>query len=119
MNIEFLRDYCFNKKLTTESTPFDYNTLVFKVYGKIFCICDIDSFESINLKCEPEKAIYLREEFNGINPGYHMNKKHWNTIDVNKDVPDDQIIQMIDDSYLLVINSFPKKIQKELFSDLI
>ena len=59
MDIEFLRDYCLNKKITTESTPFDYNTLVFKVYGKIFCICDIDSFESTNLKCEPGITLAL------------------------------------------------------------
>jgi predicted DNA-binding protein (MmcQ/YjbR family) len=113
MDIEYLRDYCLNKKQTTESTPFNFNTLVFKVCGKMFCICDIDLFESINLKCYPEKAITLREQFAGINPGYHMNKKHWNTVDINKDVPDSLILKMIDESYMLVVKSLPKKVQRE------
>ena len=118
MDIEFLRDYCLQKKLTTESTPFDFNTLVFKVNNKIFCLCDIELFKSINLKCDPEQAIHLREEFDGINSGYHMNKKHWNTVYINKDVPDELILKMIDDSYALVVKSLPKKIQNEFFGDL-
>lgn len=113
MDIEYLRDYCLNKKQITESTPFDFNTLVFKVDTKMFCLCDIDLFESVNLKCDPQKAINLREKFAGINPGYHMNKKHWNTVDINKDVPDSLILKMIDESYLLVIKSLPKKVQRE------
>ena len=113
MDIEYLRDYCLNKEQTTESTPFDLNTLVFKVHGKMFCLCDIDLFESVNLKCDPQKAINLREKFAGINPGYHMNKKHWNTVDINKDVPDSSILKMIDESYLLVLKSLPKKVQRE------
>tara|TARA_Y100000385_G_scaffold52497_1_gene49672 strand:+ start:7669 stop:7914 length:246 start_codon:yes stop_codon:yes gene_type:complete len=79
----------------------------------MFCLCDIDLFESVNLKCDPQKAINLREKFAGINPGYHMNKKHWNTVDINKDVPDSLILKMIDESYLLVIKSLPKKVQRE------
>jgi predicted DNA-binding protein (MmcQ/YjbR family) len=83
----------------------------------MFCICDIELFESINLKCNPEKAIILREQFAGINRGYHMNKKHWNTIDVNKDVPDSLLLKMIDESYMLVIQSLPKKIQREFLNN--
>lgn len=113
MDIEYLRDYCLNKEQTTESTPFDFNTLVFKVHTKMFCLCDIDLFESVNLKCDPQKAINLREKFAGINSGYHMNKKHWNTVDINKDVPDSLILKMIDESYLLVVKSLPKKVQRE------
>mgnify|MGYP001590528982 FL=1 len=113
MDIEYLRDYCLNKEQTTESTPFDFNTLVFKVDTKMFCLCDIDLFESVNLKCDPQKAINLREKFAGINPGYHMNKKHWNTVDINKDVPDSLILKMIDESYLLIVKSLPKKVQRE------
>ena len=79
----------------------------------MFCLCDIDLFESVNLKCDPQKAINLREKFAGINPGYHMNKKHWNTVDINKDVPDSLILKMIDESYLLVLKSLPKKVQRE------
>ena len=100
---------------------FDLDHTLYDPKVKLFDQIEVlmNTYLKKTLNITQEKAIYLREEFNGINPGYHMNKKHWNTIDVNKDVPDDQIIQMIDDSYLLVIHSFPKKIQKELFSDLI
>ena len=88
--------------------------LVFKVAGKIFAITDIDKFESINLKCDPEKAEDLRARYNAIQPGYHMNKKHWNTVVNHSDVNDKLLKQMIDDSYNLVIQGLPKKTKLEL-----
>lgn len=114
MYIDEFREYCLSKKEVTEELPFDENTLVFKVAGKIFAITDIDKFESINLKCNPEKAEDLRANYNAIQPGYHMNKKHWNTILNNSDVNDILLKQMIDESYNLVILGLPKKIKQEL-----
>jgi predicted DNA-binding protein (MmcQ/YjbR family) len=114
MYIDEFRDYCLSKKEVTEELPFDENTLVFKVAGKIFAITDIDKFESINLKCDPEKAEDLRARYNAIQPGYHMNKKHWNTVVNHSDVNDKLLKQMIDDSYNLVIQGLPKKTKLEL-----
>jgi predicted DNA-binding protein (MmcQ/YjbR family) len=114
MNIEDFYAYCFQKKGTTEHFPFDKNTLVFKVGGKIFALTDISEFKSINLKCNPEKAINLREQFSGIQPGFHMNKKHWNTIRFFDDVDDNLIRDLIDHSYDLVLLSLSKKKQNEI-----
>jgi len=114
MNIEEYRDYCISKKGVTESFPFDKDTLVFKVMGKMFALTGVDSFEFINLKCNPEKAIELRESYNGIKPGYHMSKKHWNSVYLNTDVPDKLIYELIDDSYQLIVKSLTKKLQAEL-----
>ena len=114
MNIEEYRDYCIIKSGVTEGFPFNKSTLVFKVMGKMFALTDVDVFESINLKCNPERAIELREQYEGINPGYHMNKKHWNTVNVKSDVPTDLLLSLIDDSYKLVINSLTKKLKEEL-----
>jgi predicted DNA-binding protein (MmcQ/YjbR family) len=114
MNIEDFYAYCFQKKGTTEHFPFDKNTLVFKVGGKIFALTDISEFKSINLKCNPEKAIILREQFSGIQPGFHMNKKHWNTIRFFDDVDDNLIRDLIDHSYDLVLLSLSKKTQNEI-----
>ncbi|MCO6499590.1 MAG: MmcQ/YjbR family DNA-binding protein [Vicingus serpentipes] len=114
MNIEALRDYCISKKGVTEGFPFDESTLVFKVMGKMFALVNIDSFEFVNLKCDPEKAITLREEFQGVTPGYHMSKKHWNSVAVFSDVPEKLIYQWIDDSYDLVVSSLTKRLQEEL-----
>ena len=114
MNIEDYRDYCLTKKGVTESFPFDKDTLVFKVMGKMFALTGIDSFEFINLKCNPEKAIELRESYNGIKPGYHMSKKHWNSVYLNTDVSDKLIYDLIDDSYQLIVKSLTKKLQAEL-----
>lgn len=80
MNIEELREYCISKKDVTESFPFDETTLVFKVRGKMFALTDLEGELSINLKCDPDLAIELREKYPAVQPGYHMNKKHWNTI---------------------------------------
>jgi predicted DNA-binding protein (MmcQ/YjbR family) len=97
------------KKGVTEEFPFDNNTLVYKVLGKMFALADVDQFDSINLKCEPERAIELREEYPGVMPGYHMNKKHWNTILMDGSINDTLIKSWIDHSYNLVVSSLPKR----------
>lgn len=114
MNFEDFREYCLGKPFVSEGFPFDQETLVLKVAGKIFALADIDDFQSINLKCVPEKALELRETYVGIQPGYHMNKKHWNTVEVNQDVSHATIFELIDHSYDLVFNSLPKKTRNEL-----
>jgi predicted DNA-binding protein (MmcQ/YjbR family) len=116
MNITFFRDYCLGKQGTSEDTPFDENTLCFKVGGKIFAIIDIVDFESVNLKCNPDRAVELREQFQGIQPGYHMNKKHWNTVLFDGSVSDKLILELIDHSYDLVFNSLPKTKRDNLFN---
>jgi predicted DNA-binding protein (MmcQ/YjbR family) len=103
MNIETLREYCLSKPGVEESLPFGPDTLVFKVTGKIFLLASLDSERlQFNVKCDPEKAIELREEFSCVIPGYHMNKKHWNTILVDGSVPAKKIKEWIDHSYELV-----------------
>ena len=114
MNIEQYRDYCISKKGVTESFPFDETTLVFKVMNKMLALADVEEFSFINLKCDPEKAINLREQYEGVTPGYHMNKKLWNSVYPNKDVSDKLIYQWIDDSYDLIVASLTKKLQLEL-----
>lgn len=114
MDIEFYRAYCISKNGVTEQFPFDSNTLVFKVGGKMFSLLNIDNFDSINLKCDPEKAIQLREQFPGVIPGFHMNKNHWNTVSCEGSVPDKLILEWTDDSYNLVLNSLPKKLRFDL-----
>jgi predicted DNA-binding protein (MmcQ/YjbR family) len=111
MTITFFREYCLAKPGTSEDTPFDENTLCLRVGGKIFAILDIDQFESVNLKCDPERAAELREQFPGIRPGYHMNKKHWNTVMADGSVPDKLILELADHSYELVLNSLPSKVK--------
>ena len=115
MNIESFRTYCLSKKGASESFPFDNNTLVFKVLSKVFSITNINKKPfSVNLKCNPEKAIELRELYSEITPGYHMNKKHWNTIIFESNLPDPLLKQMIDDSYWLVIKKMTKKEKAQL-----
>ena len=108
MTITFFREFCLSKLGTSEETPFDVNTLCFKVGGKIFAIIDIELFESVNLKCEPERAAELREQYSGIVPGYHMNKKHWNTVLLDGSVPENEIKRQIESSYQLIVKSLPK-----------
>ncbi len=115
MNIEEYRDFCLSKPGVTEGFPFDNKTLVFKVMEKMFALTDVDNFISINLKCNPEKAIELREEYDGIYPGHHMSKKHWNTVKVNEDVSDDFIYKLINHSYELVVSKLTKKLKEELY----
>jgi len=109
VNIEQIREYCLKKKGVTEEFPFDEETLVFKVMGKIFLLASLDSIPlQINLKCDPEKAIELREEYESVQPGYHMNKKHWNTIILDVNVPAKKILEWIDHSYNLVVAGLKK-----------
>jgi predicted DNA-binding protein (MmcQ/YjbR family) len=109
MNIETLREYCLSKPDVEETLPFGPDTLVFKVAGKIFLLTGLDSTPlQFNVKCEPSKAIELREEYDCVKPGYHMNKKHWNTIVVDGSVPSKLLREWIDHSYKLVAPS-PKK----------
>jgi predicted DNA-binding protein (MmcQ/YjbR family) len=102
MNIEILREYCISKKNVTESFPFDEDTLVFKTKGRIFGLVNLDGDLSINLKCNPVLAIELRERYSSVMPGYHMNKKHWNTLVLNGTISDNEILKWIDHSYDLV-----------------
>jgi predicted DNA-binding protein (MmcQ/YjbR family) len=116
MDIQSYFDYCLAKKGVTEHFPFDQDTLVFKVGGKMFALSSLSEWEkgspSVNLKCDPEKALELRARYEGIIPGYHMSKVHWNTVSVNKDVPDKTLRQLIDDSYNLIVASLPKKVRE-------
>ncbi|WP_046242360.1 MmcQ/YjbR family DNA-binding protein [Hymenobacter terrenus] len=114
MNIEDFRDYCLLKPGVTEETPFGPETLVLKVGGKIFALTDIDTFSSINLKCDPERAQELREAHEYVQPGYHMNKKHWNTVLIGTGAPVGQLRELIDHSYDLVVASLPKAVRLEL-----
>lgn len=114
MHIEEFRDYCLAKPGVTEEFPFDNKTLVFKVMGKMFALCDVDAFESVNLKCDPERSIELRERYEGVNAGYHMSKKHWNTITSVSDVPDQLHFELIDHSYDLVVKGLRKMDREEL-----
>lgn len=114
-NIEDFRNYCLRKKGVTEEFPFDEVTLVFKVMGKMFALTSLKDLSlSVNLKCNPEKAIDLREQFEDIQPGYHMNKKHWNTVDVSPSIPPKLVIELIDHSYNLVVSGLTKKLKAEL-----
>ncbi len=109
MDIESLRDYCINLPNVTEGFPFDQTTLVFKINGKIFLLTDLEGEFTINLKCDPEKAIELREHYSCVIPGFHMNKKHWNTIIIDGSVSDNVIVEWINDSYNLVSKRKPAK----------
>ena len=109
MNAEEIRIYCLKKAETTESFPFDETTLVFKVKNKMFALFNLEEPLSINLKCEPEKAIELREHYPSVLPGYHMNKQNWNTVMLDKTISDNLLKQWIDDSYWLVVETLPKK----------
>ncbi len=108
MDIETYREFCISKPFVTEEFPFDLDTLVFKVKGKIFALCSITNFNSVNLKCDPEQAIELRERFEAVRPGFHMNKKHWNTIDLDGSISWKQLSEWIENSYSLVVDSLPK-----------
>ncbi len=115
MHLDELRDYCIKKRGVEECMPFGNDTLVFKVMGKMFLLTGIDSQSvQFNAKCNPEKAIELRENYNCVLPGYHMNKAHWNTIVCDGSVSDTLIKQWIDDSYNLVVSSLTKKVKSEL-----
>ncbi len=114
MNIELLRDYCLTKKEVEETFPFDEDTLVFKVLGKAFALISLKEPDSVNLKCDPERAIELRQTYEAVKPGYHMNKKHWNTVYFNLDLSDKELRLLIDHSYDMVVKGMPKKMQIKL-----
>ncbi|MGL1885678.1 MAG: MmcQ/YjbR family DNA-binding protein [Reichenbachiella sp.] len=116
MNIEDFRNFCLNKPGVTEGTPFDHCTLVFKVMNKMFALANMDNFLSTNLKCDPERAIELREQYHGVRPGFHMNKKHWNTVHVDQDVSWEVMKELVDHSYGLVVSGLTKKAKEELKS---
>lgn len=110
MDIQELVEYCRTKKGVSEDFPFDETTLCIRVGGKIFCITDTEDIPfRMNLKCEPERAIELRERWEQIKPGWHMNKKHWNTVTPDFHFPKDLLLQLIDLSYELILNSLKKK----------
>ena len=114
MNYEDLQLYCISKTGVTEEFPFDDTTLVFKVMGKMFAISNLDEEEGrVNLKCDPDYAIELREEYPDIIPGWHMNKKHWNTVYMERELPDEFIKNLIDHSYNLVVANLSKKTRQE------
>ncbi|MEZ5009624.1 MAG: MmcQ/YjbR family DNA-binding protein [Chitinophagales bacterium] len=115
MNIEDIREYCLTKKGVSEGFPFDESTLVFKVLGKIFLLTSLDAQElTINLKCEPLRAIELRETYDCVKPGFHMNKKHWNTVQVSGELSDQSIFDLINHSYDLVVKGLPKSKRDQL-----
>jgi predicted DNA-binding protein (MmcQ/YjbR family) len=115
MDLETIRKYCLDKKSTTESFPFGESTLVFKVRGKIFLLLALDDVPlQFNVKCNPDKAEELREAYSSVIPAFHMNKKHWNTIILDGQIPSRFIREWIDDSYRLVVLSLPLKERKKL-----
>ncbi|MES2851343.1 MULTISPECIES: MmcQ/YjbR family DNA-binding protein [unclassified Flavobacterium] len=118
MNLETYYEYCLSKKGVTEHFPFDEDTLVFKVGGKMFALSSLSQWEkgqpSVNLKCDPEHAQELRAEYDDIQPGFHMSKTHWNTIAINASVQDVLVKELIDHSYELVFKSLTKKLQSEI-----
>lgn len=119
MNIEEFRLYCLAKPQTEECLPFDQNTLVFKVAGKMFALTSLSSeVFSVNLKCDPDKALELRGKYDAVQPGYHMNKKHWNTVDFEQDISDKIYKEWIDDSYNLVVAKLTKKVRQSILDEL-
>ncbi|MBK7384131.1 MAG: MmcQ/YjbR family DNA-binding protein [Flavobacteriales bacterium] len=114
MTLESLQAYCAQKSGVSWDTPFGPDVLVFRVAGKIFVLAPIEVFDTVNLKCDPERAIELRERYDGIIPGYHMNKQHWNTVDVTGSVPEKLILELVDHSYDLIRASLPRKLRDEL-----
>jgi predicted DNA-binding protein (MmcQ/YjbR family) len=109
MDLETYREYCLSKPGVTEGFPFDEETLVFKVMNKIFALANISSFDAVNLKCDPDLALELREQFPAVTPGYHMNKKHWNTVGLDGSISFRQLKEWTDHSYELVVKSLSKK----------
>jgi len=118
MNIQGFYEYCLSLKGVTEHFPFDEDTLVFKVGNKMFALTSLSKWEkgeaAVNLKCNPERAEELREKYDGIAPGFHMSKVHWNTVAVNSDVPPALLCQLITDSYNLILNSLTKKLREAI-----
>ena len=108
MNIEEFRDFCLSFKGATEDLPFDNNTLVFKVMNKMYALIDIDEYNYTNLKCEPQKCEELRNEYNSINSGFHMSKKHWVSVKTDGSIPDKILKELITNSYNLIVSKLTK-----------
>jgi predicted DNA-binding protein (MmcQ/YjbR family) len=109
MDLAKFREYCLSKPQTTEGTPFGPDVVVFKVGGKMFALASLDEVPATaNLKCDPDLALELRDRYEQVTPGYHMNKKHWNTVEIENGIPDIELRKMIDHSYELVVSSLPK-----------
>jgi len=113
MNLESFRDYCLEKPGATEGTPFGPDVVVFKVGGKMFALASLDEVPArVNLKCDPDLALELRDRYEQVRPGYHMNKKHWNTVEIDSGIPEAELRKMIDHSYELVVKNLPKAKRK-------
>ena len=117
MNIELVREYCLSKKGVTEELPFNEDSPVYKVMGKIFLIANLNPPFSINVKCDPEKAVELRERYEAVTPGYHMNKLHWNTVEIERTIKNSLIEEWIDHSYELIVSKL-KKSERDKIWDL-
>src|SRR5205814_73596 len=112
--VEF-REYCLTKPNATEGTPFGETVLVFKVAGKMFALMSLDETPAtVNLKCDPDRALELRDRYEQVRPGYHMNKKHWNTVEIDSGMADTELRKMIDHSYELVVQSLPRTVRAKL-----
>jgi predicted DNA-binding protein (MmcQ/YjbR family) len=115
MDLEKFREYCLAKRAVTEGMPFGETVLVFKVGGKMFALAALDEIPArANLKCDPDLALELRDRYEQVQPGYHMNKKHWNTVEIESGIPDAGLRKIIDHSYELVVKSLPKKVREKL-----
>ena len=115
MDLEEFREYCLAKGGATESTPFGETVLVFKVASKMFALAALDEIPAtVNLKCDPDVALELRDRYEQVRPGYHMNKKHWNTVEISSGVPEAELPKMIDHSYGLVVQSLPEAARAKL-----
>jgi predicted DNA-binding protein (MmcQ/YjbR family) len=118
MNLETFYEYCLSKKGVTQHFPFDKDTLVFKIGGKMFALSSLNQWEkgipSVNLKCNPDYALDLRAQYGDVQPAFHMSKVHWNTVAINGEVPDKFVKELIDDSYILVFKSLTKNTQNEI-----
>ncbi len=115
MNLEAFREYCLAKPGAEETTPFGPDNLVFKVGGKMFALAGLDEVPArANLKCDPDRALELRDRYEEVQPGYHMSKKHWNTVDLEGRIPERELEEMIDHSYELVVKSLSKKARARL-----
>jgi len=115
MDVESFREYCLAKPHANESLPFGEDVLVFKVGGKIFALASLDEIPTtVNLKCDPDLALELRDRFEQVQAGYHMSKKHWNTVEIGSGLPDAEVRKMVDHSYDLVVNSLPKTMRTKL-----
>jgi len=115
MDVESFRKYCLSKPGATEDMPFGEDVLVFKVGGKMFAVAPLDEVPATaNLKCDPDLALELRDRYEQVRPGYHMNKKHWNTVEIDSGIPDAELRKMIDHSYELVVKRLPDAKRKLL-----